>query len=560
MMSRQQFSKVQALRIVAVAVLLGAIMRLYRLGTPFASSDNAGLAIQIICNQGWAWMFYTAYGPLINFITKIWAVFMTASGIGLDEFVWRLPVALVGVASIPMAYAFLRSISVSRKGAAAGALVMAVFPLHVFQSRYLWGYEVLGFFFLMLALISLRWYLRSPSLWRGLACSTAFAAYLCSHGYFMPVVLVVAWYLLLFTQDTLAALKDLVRHFVWIMPVLAYPFFISSIYHALNKNARFGLFMFAYLDEFGTAFGAAMTLLIGVALAAVIARVVARKEVRPALFLLGAAGVYLLPLFLTGPPGVTVIRGYMLIGGCFLILLAGWHADTTGRWWFAVLAAALIVTSLGTLAAMGHDDAQPEEMRRIGQYSLITSGRGGFEDTGVKALGYLLYRYGVQDAEVLAVHRHLEAPVMRYYIGRRNLSWTDLTHLEWRTKLTYYGHESDLMLCDDQQMWECRGVAAVRSGYVYLRVEGQGFGDLHAFFFNTSGYHVPDMVDFLRRNGVRCSVDGRCVMDAAVRSELNARYDDDYRLFLGNRARISCPASYMGLVPQAAAGMSRYVR
>ena len=163
------------------ALIIGFSLRTIGLGSVFQSSDNVEKAVQLLDGEGWMLFIHSTYGVLYHIWMNVAASFISSLGISLTEFWWRFPVALMGTAQIILSYFFLKFLKFSRKESALFALLIACFPLHVMQSRYLYGYEVFGVFFLTLFLWKFFAYLKAPSIRTGLRASAYFALYLASH-------------------------------------------------------------------------------------------------------------------------------------------------------------------------------------------------------------------------------------------------------------------------------------------------------------------------------------------------------------------------------------------
>lgn len=156
-------------------VLFGAFLRLYRLGTLPAgfNQDEASIGYDswAIANYGMdrngdilpvypiAWG--AGHGPLYTYTA---AVFIKL--FGLTPFVYRLPNALMGVASLPIFYLLLKRVW-GRVAGYVGLAFFALTPWHIMLSR--WGLDsnplpfmlLLGAYWLVLAAdtYKTRWYL-----------------------------------------------------------------------------------------------------------------------------------------------------------------------------------------------------------------------------------------------------------------------------------------------------------------------------------------------------------------------------------------------------------------
>lgn len=167
-------------------VCLSALLRLLCLGNPFQSSENAGLAAEIIAFPGYLWMTQEHYGLLISFYLKFFVGLVSLLGVTITEFWWKAPIALLGILQVPLTYFFLKRMGCRELGSLCGAAFVSVLPLHVFLSRYLWGHEVLGVFFVTLAVWKLIDFLESPTIKTGFVASLFLGLYQISHGYILP--------------------------------------------------------------------------------------------------------------------------------------------------------------------------------------------------------------------------------------------------------------------------------------------------------------------------------------------------------------------------------------
>lgn len=352
-----------------VFIVIACLLRTVLLGNTFQSADNAALADRIVHHRGYAWMIREYYGFLINFIVKIFAASISSFGLKLTEFWWKLPVALLGSAQVWLTFFFLRHLFQSKSLALWGAAFIAILPIHVMQSRYLWGYEVFGIFFLTLFIWSWINFLEKPSFKTGRQASVTLAFYLISHGYILPLfpALIVSW--LIFSPERKVSGKEtevfdqkkiqedqeareLIRLFketirgpfkffkiksniifrrlrinslnfwryrLWLYPLLFSPLTIGSIRHTFQKSAKTG-FYYGYMKDFIANTGIFLFFFFAIALILFGLNKFLRH--RYLWFIIILAGSYLAPLFLATPPGVTVVRGYMSIGIYWLLLFS----------------------------------------------------------------------------------------------------------------------------------------------------------------------------------------------------------------------------------------------
>jgi hypothetical protein len=435
--------------------LAGLALRLIQLGTSFRSADEGAVAARILKYPGYAWMFREYYGLLINLLVKWSAALVSFLGLTLTEFWWKFPVALAGALQAPLTYGFLKSLGAGRFGRLLGAALMAVLPLHVMASRYLWGYEVLGVLSITLAIWALLRFFANPTTRAGLTASLASGLYLVSHGYILPflpclVLLIILWApgggTNLFGRFW-AGTKLLARKGVWIFPLLALPFCLYPVGHTLKKPTRPGFYLLSHFSGFLGNTGVGIIILLLVAGAAFVKVREARTKI--VIFLVLGGAFYLAPLFLGTPEGITAVRHYMLMG----IVLWVWAATLVLDGFAAkrpsgvraVVSLALLLTLWGTAESVFRVD-------RGFDPSLVTIDRGGvFPDPGVKAAGYLLRQGLAPDMTVLAIHRNIEPLNLFYYFGRDELAYYDLTLPETRRAFEADASRADVVICEPEQ-------------------------------------------------------------------------------------------------------------
>ncbi len=214
--------------IVLSLLALSSLLRLLFLGNTFQSSDNVELAYKIVKNSGYSWIVREYYGALINVYVKFFVAFLSSLGFTITEFWWKVPIAVLGSIQAPLTYLFLKQrVHCSKSGALVGAAIVSILPIHVFESRYLWGYEVLAVFFVTLAIWSLVSFFEKPTRGSGLVASIFSGLYLISHGYILPFVPMLAAILFLFAPAKDAGIvaqfasgcKLFIEKFVWVFPI-----------------------------------------------------------------------------------------------------------------------------------------------------------------------------------------------------------------------------------------------------------------------------------------------------------------------------------------------------
>lgn len=437
-------------------ICLALLSRLLYLGNTFQSGDNAALAVNVIVNPGYSWMIRGNYGVLINLFVKLFVGLASSLGITITEFWWKAPIALLGTLQVPLSFLFLRRLGCTKAGALWGASFMAILPIHVMQSRYLWGYEVFGVFFGTIVLWSLLDFFDRPTIKTGLVASLCSGLYLISHGYIIPFIPCLASITVLFTPSERESalyklgrgIKLLATKLVWLFPLLSLPLCYSSILHGLQKPTQIGFFLLNHISGFVENTGVLLALCL---LASVLMGTIYEKtRSRESLLLTTWGLLYLAPLFFGTPPGVTVVRGYMLLGTFFLVLCAALVLDKLAKEhkrWIVILVSLCFLTTLwGTVESIFGRDQWIDP-------SCVKIERGGIPpDPGSKAAGYLVRNHVPPAAQVLAIHRAVEPPNLLYYFGRTEYAYYDLSLEQsidtfWQTK-----DRVDIVICDKDQL------------------------------------------------------------------------------------------------------------
>ncbi len=437
-------------------VCLSLLLRFLHLGNTFQSGDNAALAASIVANPGYGWMAREHYGVLINVWVKLLVGLASSLGIPITEWWWKAPIALLGTLQVPLTFLFLRRLGGRQSSALWGAAFMAVLPIHVMQSRYLWGYEAFGVFFGTLALWSLLNFFRGPTTKTGLVASVCCGLYLTSHGYIIPAVPCLVAVVVLFTRGERESgvyklgqgIMLMARKLVWLFPLLSLPLCYSSVVHGLQKPTRVGFFLPSHIPGFVDNTGLPLALCLVVC--SLMGAIWKKARSRATLLLATCGFSYLAPLLFGTPPGVTVVRGYMLVGTCCLVLCTALVLDKLAndhKTWMAIVVALLCLTTLwGTVESVFGRDQWLDP-------TLVKIERGGIPpDPGSKAAGYVVRKHAPPTAHILAIHRAIEPPVLFLYFGRTQHAGYDLSleqSLDWFAKTK---DDADIVICEKDQL------------------------------------------------------------------------------------------------------------
>ena len=460
-----------------VVLLLAAWLRMFYLGTPFPSSDNNDLAYKILVNPGYTWMLQERYGVLINLYVKLFVGALSFLGVRITEFWWKFPIAFLGTAQIGLTFFLLKRMGLKIYGCLAGAFLMAVFPIHIFQSRYLWGYEVLGIFFATLAILKLVDFCKAPSLKTGLIASFFWGFYNISHGNILPFVLCVLAVLVIFFPysdhpeilhlstdypqkglfgvlgQCVSRIRALVllfgRYRLWIFPWLFIPFLLAPIKHIFitrGGKSHLGFYFFDYFSVFVKNCGYPLIVLFLI----VLLFYVFEKEMRSRsshLFLICSAA-YLMPFFFAIPThGVTMVRGYVMIGIYFLILFVACVLDRLlDRHKRVFLTLTFVVVLLTFLGSTGVLFLSGTKCWRNG----VSPERGTLVDPGSKAAGYLVRKYLPSSKDALSIHHSVERSNLYYYFGPKGYARDDMSYEKEAELFQKVKDRVALVICDPQ--------------------------------------------------------------------------------------------------------------
>ena len=443
--------------IVAGLLVLGAAaLRITYLNSSFHSSDHAELAVRIIRNPGYSWMLRELYGFLISFYVKICVGMVSAFGIHITEFWWRLPVAAVASLQPALTYFFLQWLGCRRLGALAGALFIGVLPIHVCISRYMWGYETLGTFCITLALWALIAFLMRPGRKLAVLASSALALYLISHGYILPFAVSFFCILLLYggSREQIAlkrfamGIRQLVCRLIWLGPLIVSPLLVSPIRHALNKKTELGLYISNHFPTFVACMGWILCALVLAAVASGFFLKTVRTRATVLFTISGAA--YFAPLIFGTPPGLTVVEGYLIMGCYFWILAAAIVLDRFAE--RCRLAVVLLVVFCTVLTAWGAKSIAifPDKGGIKALYVRPLPGTTP-RDCGSKAAGYYVRKYVPETCRVLALARVIEPPNLFYYFERDDYAFYDLSPKATIQKYKEMCDEVDVIICSKRQ-------------------------------------------------------------------------------------------------------------
>jgi mannosyltransferase len=168
-----------------IALAIGLILRGYRLGGPSLSYDETFTVLVARLPLEKAWEMLTADGvhpPLFYLIERLMLLF------GHNEWVVRLPSAILGFLTIPLMYALAKRFGGERAGILA-ALLIAISPLHLWYSHDARMYALLAFMAAVVMLLYDRYLERADMRRSALFASASAVAYLVHYfALFLPLV------------------------------------------------------------------------------------------------------------------------------------------------------------------------------------------------------------------------------------------------------------------------------------------------------------------------------------------------------------------------------------
>jgi hypothetical protein len=417
-MSRDRLDRSLALLALAGIVALGASMRLYDLGHPFVNADEVRLPWRILLGQGFDGFWTEGRGFLLPYGLLAWSKVLSVFGVPLTERMWTLPVALLGLLHLVLAYYFAVRLGCRRPIALGVALALSILPAHVLLSRYVLGQELVALVFMTIALWALLDFLERPGWFRGLAASAGCGLYLVSHHYIVPFFPCV---LLLFVtvgrrehEARMAAglrgIATSLKYGVWIFPLAVTPLLIPALNRTMEKPTELGIYLSAM--PWATWFNMGAPLLLLASCATVAALLLRRLRSEAVLFFMLAAFIYVAPLYFGAPNDVVGDkREYSTMALYFWILGGGLVFERVYEWAPRVLWIVLVVLVAGiprtiehTQWALRHTDFE------IG---------GIHHDPGTKTAGYLVQEFVPLDLPILCVHPMTTSELCTYYFDRK---------------------------------------------------------------------------------------------------------------------------------------------
>jgi hypothetical protein len=428
--------------ILAAAVGIGAVLRFLYLGQTFTGGDQACWAASVIHLPGNKWMLGVTFGALGPFLSKGLYLFLLHSGVTVTEWWWHLPVALAGLLQVPLTYLLVRRWGGPRIAGAVGALAAAVMPVHIFQSRYAGGHEVLALFCLSVTLVSFQRVMERPTWARGIVATLACAVYLTSHQYLAPFVPTVALALVFLSppaepwwRAAMDGARALLTRGVWLAPLATVPVLAVAFRYSVSRSGP-GVYVHQFVHPILDGFGVLLSLFTAAVLGTTLFFPSLRS--RPVLFCILAGAAWTIPLGIFAPPPIHT-EEYALIGLYLWLLGAVLVLDrvaTRAPW------VALVIGTLLVFAAAERAVWITFYEGSWNRYGTVTP------DPGSKALAVVLREQVPRWVPVLSAHSRLDPEVSQYYMDRPIL-WAQIAD-EVRGPLAYetLSARAKIIVCD----------------------------------------------------------------------------------------------------------------
>jgi 4-amino-4-deoxy-L-arabinose transferase-like glycosyltransferase len=228
-----------------IIVLTGACLRLFRLDTlpPSLYWDEAAIGYDAysIATTGldmhgkqWLQPFFYSYGDY-KAPVYIWLASLSATLLGAQDWVIRLPSALAGIGMILVLYCLTKELTGQRRTALIVALLTAVSPWSLHFSRVAFEGHV-GLFFYTTSLLLFIKASKKPvvALLAGLSAAAALYSYVSLRFVLPPSLLMLGLFLMYTSKSWKRPLSALLITFT-LSIMLALPLFLSADYESSNQ-------------------------------------------------------------------------------------------------------------------------------------------------------------------------------------------------------------------------------------------------------------------------------------------------------------------------------------
>lgn len=437
----------------ALCLTIAGLLRGWGLGASFDSSDQVTMPHLVRHSFGATWIFAHSYGPVPAIVHGSVARILSSLGVPMGEAIARLPVMVLSVTQVLLAYLLMRRLHCTRSLATAASLVCALLPPLVTDGHYAWGYLTIWLLLGTTALWATLAYMDDRQTWHLSVASFSLFAHCLSNCFVfgLPLTLLIIW--LTVIRRAKRARRRIINDalFGFALPCLA-AFAVAvmcwlgtgggQIGRLLTKQQAGAMgwspagmlkWLVIWSSQYGYLFVVPATagLLYGTVL-------VKRGDRRGLLAIWAFAG-FLPLLMLSNPSRIGYPGAYLMepvfAGGMLAIILIGrlWEALPHKR---RAIRTALVGTCLLCVLhlCLGSFDSSLNASR-LRQWTGVSTGWGSLRaDSGIKAAGCYIRQFVPPEAIIMPLHtnRGMEAPVAEYYLGRRVLAGMDVQaeHLE----------------------------------------------------------------------------------------------------------------------------------
>jgi len=473
-----------------IAITLVAVwLRFWNISATFESSDQAAMAYLVRHSFGFRWIPAHDYGPVLPVIHLAVAGFCRLLSWPIGEAVARLPMAIIGLAQVPVTFALMRRLGRPRIEGLFAAAVCAVLPPLVTDSHYPWGIHSVWLLAGSIALWAVLAWLDERRPWQCAVAGVALFAHCLSSAYAfaLPVAILLALGKAFradhphqsrdrkeavlpyrdnrsLTEAALNGSRISAPILSFVLPcILALAVILLSwrwtgagqLGHLLRKSAQndaFGLHT-GQIAQLPAVWASQLGTVAGVLGATGLAAgLVWWWQGRRVGLLAIWAWAALVPFTLLADWGSTGYACYYLFEVVYAAALLGVVALATAwRMWPRARAGAAIFATAGMVQlSLGSADVVLPSLDLRPLTGIRTGWGDVHPDGGAKATGYYVREHVPGDAVILALHdrQGMEVTVAEYYFGRKVLAGYDLPPAVVGPLWSGIAHRVDVVIAD----------------------------------------------------------------------------------------------------------------
>ncbi|MGQ9651268.1 MAG: hypothetical protein ACUVXJ_14255 [Phycisphaerae bacterium] len=402
---------------------------------------------------GATWIFAHSYGPVPAIVHGSVARILSYLGVPMGEAVARLPITVLSVTQVFLAYLLMRRLRCGRSLATAASLICALLPPLVTDGHYAWGYLTVWLLLGTVALWATLAYMDDRQMWHLSVASFSLFAHCLSNCFVfgLPLTLLIIW--LAVIRRAKQARRRLISDalFGFALPCLA-AFAVALMCWLGTGGGQIGRLLtkqhagamgwsstgtLKWLAIWSSQYG--YMFVVPATAGLFYGTVLVKRADRRGLLAIWALADFLPLLVLSNPSRIGYPGAYLMepvfASGMLAVVLAGQlceallHKSRVLRTGF-VGTCFLCVCHL----CLGSIDSSLNG-GRLRQWTGVSTGWGSLRaDSGIKAAGCYIQQFVPPEAIIMPLHtnRGMEAPVAEYYLGRRVLAGMDVQaeHLE----------------------------------------------------------------------------------------------------------------------------------